>query len=58
MNTWGLWVGLPPGSYTVSFEVIPGLTTPCDRLVALTGGTGTKVEGDYSDGSCDIVPYP
>jgi hypothetical protein len=56
VNTWGLWVGLPPGSYTVSFEVIPGLTTPCSKVVTLTGGTTTHVEGNYSNGSCNIVP--
>ncbi|MCS7206817.1 MAG: S8 family serine peptidase, partial [Dehalococcoidia bacterium] len=57
-NQWGLWVHVPPGTYTVSFGPVPNATTPCSRTVTVVSGSGTRVHGNYITGTCNIVPYP
>ena len=47
MNEWGLWVNLEAGDYLVSFEDIPGYTTPSPVVVAVIAGATTNVTGVY-----------
>ncbi|GBD11130.1 Thermophilic serine proteinase [bacterium HR23] len=57
-NAWQFWATVPPGTYTVSFAPVPNATTPCTRVATVVSGSGTRVHGNYTTGSCDIVPYP
>ena len=50
-DTWGVWLVLPEGRYTVSFGEIPGAAhddTPMPRSVLVVAGQITLVIGTYS----------
>ena len=46
-NDWGMWQSMPPGTYTVSYETIPGYTTPADDIVTVTAGALATADGPY-----------
>jgi len=46
-DDWGMWQSMPPGSYTVSFESVPGFTTPASQTATVTAGQLTTVTGTY-----------
>jgi len=47
-DDWGMWQSMPPGTYVVSFEAMPGYVTPAHQTVTVTSGTLTAVTGSYS----------
>jgi hypothetical protein len=46
-DDWGMWQSMEPGTYTVSFEPVPGFTTPAPQTVDVRTGDLTAVEGVY-----------
>lgn len=46
-DSWGIWLDLPAGSYTVTFGQIPGHTTPPAQTVQVIPGQTTLVVGEY-----------
>ena len=50
-DDWGMWQSMPPGTYTVSFEPLPGYTTPASQSVVVNAGQLTTVTGTYASAS-------
>lgn len=46
-DSWGVWIELPEGIYTVSFGDIPGHLTPPAQTVLVVPGQTTLVVGEY-----------
>ncbi len=46
-DSWGVWVTLPPGSYTISFGDVPGHPTPGPQTILVVPGQITLVIGMY-----------
>ena len=59
-DTWGLtWLGLPPGSHTVSFSHVEGWTGPASSTVTVTEGATTTVTGAFiRRGSLEVRTEP
>ena len=59
-DEWGLtWVKLAPGTYTVSFKGVYGVTPPAPQTVTVTTGPTTVYEGVFTiHGSLRVITSP
>ncbi|MGQ0798241.1 MAG: DNRLRE domain-containing protein, partial [Methanobacteriota archaeon] len=46
-NDWGMWQSMEPGTYTVSYEPVPGFSTPAPQTVEVKAGELSSVAGVY-----------
>jgi hypothetical protein len=44
----GYIIGLTPGTYTVTFDAVDGMTKPADQQVTVTEGEVTTISGEYT----------
>ena len=57
-NTWwsgGATVGLSPGPHVVTFNTLPGWTSPAAQVVTITSGENTPVSATYTKNTCTLT---
>ncbi len=47
-NDWGMWMAMPPGTYTVSWGPVEGMVTPASEVATVTAETSYTVTGTYA----------
>lgn len=47
-DDWGMWMAMPAGSHTVSFEAVSGMTAPTAQVVRVNAGALTQATGEYA----------
>jgi hypothetical protein len=50
-DDWGMWQSMPPGTYTVAYQDIPGYTTPAADVVTVSAGALASADGTYTPSS-------
>jgi hypothetical protein len=59
-DSWGLnWLGLPAGSYTLSFTHVEGFSEPAPQTVTVTAGSTTVASGNFTQrASLRVITNP